>query len=197
LGSSRDDDRRVDHLRAGRLVVLSNAPSRAYRRHHEVEAPRVDARAFRQGWRVSTRLDRLLVAGLIDASVWQAAVDYRTAWEAALALRSGVDARRMTGNGGDREATMLARMSHASRLRWVDGQLGHLASWLVFVCVIEDQSWHRIGRRLGVRNTTAQTWTIAALRLMTALWHRHVRATRHGQDGAAAVRRSGTARISP
>jgi hypothetical protein len=71
----------------------------------------------------------------------------------------------------------------------VDGQLGHLASWLVFACVVEDQSWHRMGHRLGVRNTTAQTWTIAALRLMTALWHRHVRVARQGQDGAGAARR--------
>jgi hypothetical protein len=168
-------------------VGLSNAPSRAYRRHHAVEAPEVDARAFRQGWRVSTRLDRMLAARQIDGGVWQAAADYRAAWEAALALRSGVSASRVTGNGGDREAAMLTRMSHASRLRWVDGQLGHLASWLVFACVVEDQSWHRMGRRLGVRNTTAQTWTIAALRLMTALWHRHVRAGRQEHDGAAAV----------
>jgi hypothetical protein len=170
-------------------VVLSNTPSRAYRRHHAVEAPRVDARAFRQGWRVSTRLDRLLAAGLIDGGVWQAAADYRAAWEAALELRSGIDAGRMTGNGGDREAAMLARMSHASRLRRVDGQLGLLASWLVFACVIEDQSWHRMGRRLGVRNTTAQSWTIAALRRMTALWRHHIRAGRHEHNGTEAVRR--------
>jgi hypothetical protein len=127
----------------------------------------------------------LLVTGLIDGGVWQAAADYRTAWEAALALRSGVKAGRATGYRGDREAAMLTRMAHATRLRWVDGQLGQLASWLVFACVIEDQSWHRIGRRLGVRNTTAQTWTIAALRLMTALWHRHVRAARQEHDGVA------------
>ena len=43
-------------------------PSAAYRQHHDVEAPRVDTSAFRQGWRVVTRLDALASEGAIDAA---------------------------------------------------------------------------------------------------------------------------------
>jgi hypothetical protein len=49
-----------------RPAVSSNAPTPIYRQHHDVAAPQVDDRAFRQGWRVSTRLDGLYETGRID-----------------------------------------------------------------------------------------------------------------------------------
>ena len=62
--------------------MTGNAPSAARLRHAEaIDAPRIDALAFRQGWRVVTRLDGLLAAGLIAPGVWQAAAEYRAAWE--------------------------------------------------------------------------------------------------------------------
>jgi hypothetical protein len=54
-------------------AVATNQPTPAYRRHHDVEAPQVDSTAFRQGWRVCSRLDSLLEAGRIDREAWDAA----------------------------------------------------------------------------------------------------------------------------
>src|SRR5262249_54017831 len=55
------------------LVVTTAAPTPQFRQHHNVEAPQVDSTAFRQGWRVTTRLDALLEAGRIDKEQWEAA----------------------------------------------------------------------------------------------------------------------------
>jgi hypothetical protein len=53
-------------------AVAINQPTLAYRRHHDIEAPRVDSTAFRQAWRVCSRLDSLLEAGRIDREAWDA-----------------------------------------------------------------------------------------------------------------------------
>jgi hypothetical protein len=56
-------------------------PTGEFLRRHDVEAPRVDATAFRQGWRMHTRLDALFVDRRITAAEWQATIEYRTTYE--------------------------------------------------------------------------------------------------------------------
>jgi hypothetical protein len=60
-------------------VITSNAPTVSYTRHHDVDPPRVDARTFRQGWRIRSRLDALHIAGSISAGEWQTGHDFRAA----------------------------------------------------------------------------------------------------------------------
>ena len=55
-------------------AVATAAPTAAYRQHHDATAPQVDNRAFRQGWRIASRLDSLVEAGRIDREAW----DYAT-----------------------------------------------------------------------------------------------------------------------
>jgi len=58
-------------------AVATNQPTPEFRQHHHVETPRIDATAFRQGWRVQTRLDALLEAGRIDREQFEAAQIWR------------------------------------------------------------------------------------------------------------------------
>jgi hypothetical protein len=58
-----------------------SAPTALYRQHHDVEAPHVDDRHFRQAWRVLTRLDGLLADKASTAAEWHAAADFRELWD--------------------------------------------------------------------------------------------------------------------
>ncbi|HYM25288.1 MAG TPA: hypothetical protein VEU08_18855, partial [Vicinamibacterales bacterium] len=102
-------------------------PSLAYRQHHDVEAPRVDTRAFRQGWRVVTRLDGLLAAGLIAPGVWQAGAEYRAAWEALRRTSTGGGSSLRDGFGPG--AGRAGALDRAARVRAAESALspGHAA----------------------------------------------------------------------
>jgi hypothetical protein len=58
-------------------VAVTGQPTPAFRQHHDVAAPQVDSTAFRQGWRVASRLDQLLEAGRIGREAWDAAHTWR------------------------------------------------------------------------------------------------------------------------
>ncbi len=84
--------------------------------HHDVAAPQVDPTAFRQGWRVDSRL-MLHAAGKITAGELQAAVDYYHAVARILRIR-GV-ALRERADGGWRNGTDLSnsKLDAAEHLR--------------------------------------------------------------------------------
>jgi len=160
-----------------------SGPSEAYRQHHDVAAPQIDASAFRQGWRVSTRLDALLAEGAIEPSDYEAAAALRRDWEAA----SGVRARPLMsfgarggpgGSGGG-----IDRLAALARLRRLGDTLGRFDLRLLEQCVVLDQSWALTGRQHGVADTTARRWTIAALRRLGAAWI----ANRPGRAGIRAA----------
>jgi hypothetical protein len=58
-------------------AVATSRPTSQFTRHHDVAPPQVDGRAFRQGWRVTTRLDGLLETGRIDREAWNCACEWR------------------------------------------------------------------------------------------------------------------------
>jgi hypothetical protein len=151
------------------------APSLAYRQHHDIEAPRVDALAFRQGWRVVTRLDALHRDGRISAGQWQAAVEYRAAWERALTAGgggAGALVRIGAGGAGDGAASRLAAaVDGISRVRQVHAAIGGHAA-LCFLCIVEDRSWADSGRALGRDPQTVRDWTVLAIAALARAWPR-------------------------
>ena len=134
---------------------MSLSPTSFYRQHHSVEAPRIDDAMFRPGWKVRTRLDRLLLKGTIGPKEWQAGVAYRDAYTLAFgtALGSPVDriglGRRpeRSGRASQLEHTE-AQLAAVQRLAAIRQQLGSVAVCLIEALVVEDRSWTEIGRQL-------------------------------------------------
>jgi hypothetical protein len=150
---------------------MSNAPSLDRLRHAEtIEPPRVDAVTFRQGWRVRSRLDRLLADRRITAEVWQAAVEYRDAWARVLAGGGGELGGTRISGGADAHDRQIALVGTLAVLVEIERRLGRLPTALCVACVVEDLSWPEIGRRCGRSNHTAEVWTIYALRALAGAW---------------------------
>jgi len=148
---------------------MSNAPLPELRHHHDVDAPQVDAHAFRQGWRIRTRLDALLADRRITPAEWQAAVEYRDLAATARGIRTlGLLGRLHTAS--DREAGVIARLDAETRVRASERRIGRLATALIVACVVEDLSWREIARRIGRTHETARNWTTLAVRALGAVW---------------------------
>jgi hypothetical protein len=143
----------------------SNAPSVAYLRHHDVAAPQVDTTAFRQGWRVVTRLDGRLETGRIDREQWDAAGCWRHWAERSAPGRSQpwsirVDAATTSSHA---DARALLRVDVATKLRRCAEALGTLRVRLLEACVRDDLSWREIAARLQVTDKTARDYTTEAI----------------------------------
>jgi hypothetical protein len=152
---------------------MTNRSDAAYRRNFlDIEAPRVDAKAFRQGWRVVTRLDGLLAAGRITPGTWQACAEYRSSWDAIRRVSPGTawGVTRIAGygGGGAREAP-LDRIRH---VRLAEAAIGARATDLTRWCCVEHLAWTTIGDRLGVRDVTACKRTVDALERLALAWRR-------------------------
>jgi hypothetical protein len=149
---------------------MTAQPSPEFRSHHDVEAPRVDASAFRQGWKVATRLDQLHDVGAIDAATWNAAVQFRRDYEL---VRRGLAQSRVTfvGAGGrsviDEHDRQFRRLEAASRLRRIADRLGVFAAILQHF-VGEDWAFARIAAALDVSPHTARHYVIVALNRLRA-----------------------------
>ena len=145
-------------------------PSALYRQHFDVEAPRVDAGAFRQGWRVRSRLDVLLDEGAVGNEAYEAARLFRRAWEIAFSERTPAMlmsfSARSVGRAG---AGPVNRLAAVSWLRRIAAALGPFDCRLLEQCVVLDLAWTAIGRQHQVADTTARRWTIAALRRLGEL----------------------------
>jgi DNA-directed RNA polymerase specialized sigma24 family protein len=147
--------------------VVTAQPSPEFRAHHDVAPPRIDHRAFRQGWQVWTRLDQLHVEGAIDAAAYDAAIAVRLDWELAYGRGRSSGIMALPGSGGgwsvehDRQ---LRRTEAVGRLRRIAERLGAFDARLIDQCVVHDLSWPEIARRHGVHHQTARAYTIKALR---------------------------------
>ena len=144
-------------------------PTALYRQHHDVDPPRVDAGAFRQGWRVRSRLDVLHDEGAIGDAAYEAARQFRRAWEIAFSERSPSlmsFSARSTGRAGGGPVDRLAVVSW---LRRIGAALGPFDCKLLEQCLVLDLAWAAIGRQHQVADTTARRWTIAALRRLGEL----------------------------
>jgi len=170
-------------------MIASNAPTWSFRRHHDVDPPRVDASTFRQGWRIRSRLDALYVAEQLTAGEWQAAQEFRMACDRVRGVtgHTAPDLRASgAGHSGGAHDAMLGMVATTARLRVVDRYLGPLFSLLCVQCCVHDVSWAHLGRVVGVDPKTAQTYTVTALRRLGVVWIATAARLRGGQDAAGA-----------
>ncbi len=140
----------------------TSRPSTEYCQHHDVAEPRVDATAFHPGWRLSTRLDRLLVAGEITREAWQAGDAFRTTWERANGIGM-VRELELRARVAIEDRLSIGRLDAAAWLRRVSEALGRNATWLIERCVVQDASWRETAKRLRISDKTAQSWTATVL----------------------------------
>lgn len=170
--------------------MVSHLPTVHRAQHAQaIEAPQVDASAFRQGWRVASRLDALHRDGHITAGEWQAAAEYRAAWHRVLSASSGSSfgQMRVSGGAGDGGADRLARLADTiGRLRSVEARIGSTAAMLSYWCVVADRSWATTGRALQRNPETVRDWTTDAIRLLALAW-----SSARRRPGAAPAKRSG------
>lgn len=141
----------------------TSRPTAEFERHHAVTPPKVDAQAFRQGWRVATRLDALLEAGRIDREAWDAAQDWRCWFETVTPFRAQAWDVRVDVSTVPTDAGMLYRVAAMAKLRAVADALGPLRVKLLELVVVKDLSWLELARVLRVSDKTAVGFAVEAL----------------------------------
>ena len=148
------------------------APSRFYRQHHEVEAPRVDDDTFRQAWRRRNRLDELLLDKSITPFEWRAAVEFRAAFERVLsaAWPPPLWLSATAGGRGDHEGAFLHRLDDLALLRALRAVLGQVPCGLIQACVVDDLSWAYLGRALDIDPKTARAWSVLSIKGLARLY---------------------------
>lgn len=170
-------------------------PTVEFSRRHDVEPPRVDDVAFRQGWRVRSRLDQLLADRRINAGEWQAANDFRAAWTRALEISLVGDLRLVASgsrasNPHDR---MLALVASVDRLEAVADRIGPHALGLVVACVVEDLPWAATAKYLARNPETVRDQTALAVQALARAWEGSTR--RRGQSGYPNLSSEGRRRL--
>lgn len=108
--------------------------------------PQIDDSAFRQAWLIRSRALSLYETGQID----------RQQYEAVLWWRGSAE---------------LSRLPTQKWLAQVDGsrQPGNGVTEIELAAVIQDRSWHDLGRQLGVDHKTAKSRVLEAIGAL-ALW---------------------------
>lgn len=144
-------------------VVISSRPTPQFVRHHDVAAPQVDATAFRQGWRIRSRLDGLLECGRIDREQWDAAIVWRRWNEVSSRSRAQHYEARVDVSAGPNDGGMGRRIDAASRLRAADAALGVRRVRLLEAVLVRDVAWAELGRMLRVSDKTARDRAVEAI----------------------------------
>lgn len=151
--------------------MITAKPTREFRRHHDVDEPRVDHRAFRQGWRIRTRLDQLLADDRITRGEWQAASAYRDAWASAREITRADEPGMISSPGaGSPDAAMIAKLDAVEKLRRVEDAIGPFAASLVRCCVVHDMTWAATARYCQRNPETIRDWTVFAIRSLAGAW---------------------------
>jgi hypothetical protein len=138
-------------------AVPTARPTAEFQRHHVLEAPQIDGRAFHPGWRVCTRLDALLERGLIEREAYEAAGEWRRWAEAVRPLgtqRYEVRAD-ISVTAARADAGAVHRLRAATRLRQAAEALGLLRTRILEQLLLNDCSWALLARLLRVSDKTA------------------------------------------
>jgi hypothetical protein len=144
-------------------AIATARPTPQFSRHHDVAPPQVDSNAFRQGWRIATRLDGLLESGRIDREQWDAACAWRKWVETVTPSRVQPWEIRVDTPGVPNETGVLLRVQTAGKLRAAAEALGPLRIKLLDWIVAKDCAWAEIGRFMRVSDKTARDRAIEAL----------------------------------
>ena len=147
----------------------SVAPSAEFRAHHTVVEPRIDGAENRPSWLVVTRTMKLLEAGRIGRQEYEAGLWWRRQAEAVGRQRTQpwevrID-NRMPGTPPE------YRLNAADQLRRAGEALGAQRVALLQMCVCDDMSWERIGRKIGLSDKTTKDRCAESL-IMLARWLR-------------------------
>jgi len=145
-------------------------PTPEYRRRHQVEAPAIDNKEFRQGWRVITKLDRLLADKRITRGQWSVGYEYKSAWSAAFDVSLPEFATVRVNSGNPSDGRVVAVLDLVNKLRDAEVAIGSTAAHLLLLAFVEDLSWAEIGRRYRRNPETARDWTVAALARLAEAW---------------------------
>jgi hypothetical protein len=168
-------------------------PSPEFLQHHAVEAPAVNARSFRQGWRVRSRLEVLHRTGRLTAGQLQAAVEYRAAWELARLEAAATMPLLRAGGGGstDQHARLWAGIATVAKLEAVESAIGGMRADLCRACIVHDMPWAELARRTGRDSHTARRWTVLAIVALARAWSGPRRLAAAGRTIEAPARRIG------
>ena len=141
-----------------------SAPSAFYRQHQSVEAPLIDTRHFRPGWRVRSGLDRLFRDHAISARSYRAGCEFRDLADCAEAGNFH-QAALIAGSGGALGGIerLEARLVAQARLHEIALQLGAVAFALLDMVIVKNLSWAVIGRGFSIDPKTARAWCITAI----------------------------------
>ena len=146
----------------------SSAPTAAFRQHHDVAPPRIDAAAFRPGWLVQSRLLSLHEAGRIDRQAIDAALAWRAWAETASATRAQSWQVRVDISPGPRDGDATRRVHAAAKLREVATALGPLRAAILEAVVLRDVPWAQLGRLLRLSDKTAREYAAEAVTALAA-----------------------------
>jgi hypothetical protein len=148
----------------------SSAPVPAYRQHHDVAAPQVDAHAFRQGWRVTARLDALLESGRITREAWDAACIWRRWVETVAPSHVQRWDTHIDASLAPNDAWMLMSVNAAAKLRQASDALGALRVKILESVVVKDLAWVELARFMRVSDKTARDRAVESVNAL-ADWH--------------------------
>ena len=144
-------------------VPASNRPTDAFVQHHDVTEPQVDGEAFRQHWRVATKLDQLLAAKKIDREAYDTAAEFQR-WARLIGI-SAVQKwePRIDQSAFGNDAGAIHRTFAAQRLREAAEVLGPLRMRLLESCLLYDSKWAAIARLIGRGPETCRDWCCEAI----------------------------------
>jgi hypothetical protein len=142
------------------------------KQHQSLDQPEISARAFRQAWRVRSRIDKLLVAEEITGFEWRCASEFRTLHE--VAFGSLLRAPRLDGTGrgsGYRDTLRPGDQQRAAlrRLRDLQARLDRDTVQLLELIIVMDLRWRELGKRLSCHACTAKRRAIAAIRRLATV----------------------------
>jgi hypothetical protein len=144
-------------------AIATSRPTPQFVRHHDVAPPQVDAAAFRQGWRVATRLDGLLESGRIDRETWDAACAWRRWIETVAPSRVQPWEIRVDTPAVPNETGTLVRVQTSGKLRAAAEALGPVRVKLLEWVIAKDFAWREVGRFMRVSDKTARDRAVEAL----------------------------------
>jgi hypothetical protein len=147
---------------------MQNSPLPQYRQHHEVEAPVIDAKEFRLGWRRRSRLFSLAESGRIGREELVAGLALRAAFEAVGHQRTQqwsakIDQVLLPGSRTQHELRAARLIKQAA------AALGRKRMTVLEFHLVSDMPWNAIGRRLNIGRDTAVRRVVEALEAL-ALW---------------------------
>jgi hypothetical protein len=163
---------------ATRTLPPSNAPSAEYQRHHQVEAPEIDHREFRPGWRRKTRLAALVACGRLGRDEIEAALLWRSWIEVVGRIKTQRFVARI--DQAPRPGMLSRQELVAARsLQAASAAIGVRRTRLLTALLIDDLPWTTMAKRFRCHRTTAVEQCVEALEEL-ARWLSRSRRKRAG-----------------